>query len=190
MNIIGEPTTVMFRKIDMIDSLPHIMSYAGRSARRNGDMSIWTSLLSRGDAVYLTDSLSLFRQHAAQVQKDPNFRQDAVKAWFELKGLAERSGLLDEAYLTHAVDLTVGTDLAAGEALFTQGDLPAAVAVFEAALITDPTCARARGDLACALWELGLHGRGLFEGVLASAADPHNEALALNLQDMLLVGAN
>jgi len=187
MNLIGEPTTVMFRKDDLTDSRPHLMSFAGNVARKNGDMSTWTSLLSRGDAVYLTESLSYFRQHEAQVQRDPEFHREAVLAWYELRDQATAVGLLDATHLKApgAVDLLETRGVSEGEALFSTNEVDAAVSVFRAILQRDPGHTRARGNLACAHWAAGRQAEALVEGVLAHAAAPGDETLALNLQDML-----
>ena len=55
-------------------------------------MVMWSALLMKGDAVYLTESLSAFRIHAAQRQQDPTMAQrniDSIRelqaAWLELK---------------------------------------------------------------------------------------------------------
>jgi glycosyltransferase involved in cell wall biosynthesis len=189
-NLIGEPTTVMFRKNDMAASQPHLMSYAGEPARRNGDMSIWSSLLSRGDAVYLVDALSEFRIHDAQVQKDPVFHAEAVQAWTELQDAARRTGLLDDdaaAEIT-SVDLLENRDQSVGEAMFQSGNAPYAATIFQRALRWRPTDIRARGNLACACWEAGQRQNALIECVLAHCCEPGDDTVSLNLQDMLAAG--
>ena len=192
VNQIGEPTTVMFRKSDMADSEPHLMSYAGLSAHRNGDMSIWTSLLSRGDAVFLTEALSSFRQHGSQVQKGEDFQREAVAAWLALRVQAKRTGLWDEAgtLLNKVQPLpTAEEQTGDGEALFAAGDSKGAATVFEALLERDPSDAQTRGNLACAYWELGQREDALLQGTLACCNDPKNETTLLNLQDMMAANA-
>ncbi len=97
-NLVGEPSTVMFRRADLADNRPHPMSYHDRSARRNGDMSMWTTLLARGDAAWFAAPLSSFRQHADQVQKSDVFLQEARLAWVELVQDARATGLLAPRY--------------------------------------------------------------------------------------------
>jgi hypothetical protein len=53
---------------------------------------MWSALLLKGDAVYLTESLSAFRIHAAQRQQDPAMAERNIAsirslqaAWLELK---------------------------------------------------------------------------------------------------------
>ena len=173
----------------MADSEPHLMSFAGQAAHRNGDLSIWTSLLSRGDAVCLADPLSSFRQHASQVQKDGGFRTEAMKAWVMLKEAATATGLLSRFnLLEHDLQpLVAAGDLQAGENLFQAGSVAEAAAIFAALVREEPQHALARGNLACALWQSGAAREALLEATLACCVDPEAETLALNLQDMLAV---
>jgi hypothetical protein len=46
---------------------------------------MWSALLLKGDAVYLTESLSAFRIHAAQRQHDPEMAQRNVASIRELQ---------------------------------------------------------------------------------------------------------
>jgi len=186
-NRLGEPTTVMFRKADMAASQPHLMSYAGQSARRNGDMSIWTSLLSRGDAVVLAEAMSEFRVHVNQVQKDPVFHDEAVLAWTELQAAARRTGLMIDgsADSLAALEIEGRSDLACGEETFRAGGMSDAATIFRRRLWLDPTDSKARGNLACAYWEAGQQQLAVVECVLAHCCEPGDETIALNLQDML-----
>jgi len=192
INVIGEPTTVMFRKKDMTENQTHLMSFAGQSARRNGDMSIWTSLLSRGDAVYLHDGLSDFRQHDLQVQRDPEFQKEALKAWHELGESAKCTGLVSDPKMlrTPAVNLECTDTVTDGETLFAADNFVAAVEVFAAVLKREPNDSLTRGNMACAYWELGQHNRALVEIVLAHCNAPDDENIALNLHDMLGVASS
>ncbi|SCM92590.1 Glycosyltransferase, group 2 family [Bacillus cereus] len=62
-NIIGEPTTVLFRKQLLTEPFGTLNE---RSYSCSVDMASWISLLSKGDAVYITEPLSSFRFHAGQ----------------------------------------------------------------------------------------------------------------------------
>ncbi len=191
LNSIGEPTTAMFRKGDMADSRPHLMSYAGKSGKRNGDMFIWTSLLSRGDAVYLTDSLSDFRQHEGQVQKDPVFQVEAVEAWEDLFSDAERTGMMGYVYNIDGVSvgLDVSGEVTVGEDLFCDGHTLKAIDVFAKAVCLEPANTQARSNLACACWRMRWEQRAVTECMVAHCCDPSDETIALNLQEMLPVNA-
>ncbi len=62
-NIIGEPTTVLFRKHLLAEPFGTLN---GRKYGCSVDMASWISLLSRGDAMYITEPLSSFRLHTGQ----------------------------------------------------------------------------------------------------------------------------
>ncbi|MES5895314.1 glycosyltransferase [Bacillus cereus group sp. RP43] len=62
-NIIGEPTTALFRKKFLTEPFGTLK---GRQYACSVDMASWISLLSKGDAVYISDPLSQFRYHAGQ----------------------------------------------------------------------------------------------------------------------------
>lgn len=72
LNFIGEPSTPMFRRADVQHLRPHAFSMAGVEVRFECDVALWASLLSQGDFVYLTDTLSLFRRHGEQAQLQPD----------------------------------------------------------------------------------------------------------------------
>lgn len=62
-NILGEPTTVLFRKNDLEESFG---VFCGREYGCNVDLASWLNLLSVGHAVYITERLSSFRIHDGQ----------------------------------------------------------------------------------------------------------------------------
>ena len=92
-NVIGEPTTCLFRRGDAADALPVLMSFGGRRALTNGDMSLWCHLLSKGDLVLLREPLSSFRQRTSQTCRSERHRADAQRAWDLLGQDALRLGL-------------------------------------------------------------------------------------------------
>lgn len=66
-NFIGEPTTAMFRKKDVV-------TYGvleGRQFYALVDIASWLHLLSIGNLVYISDTLSYFRMHKQQNTKKP-----------------------------------------------------------------------------------------------------------------------
>lgn len=63
LNVIGEPTTVLFRKKDLTN--PYGV-YKGKQYSLINDLGAWLSLLSKGKAVYISDALSYFRLHSDQ----------------------------------------------------------------------------------------------------------------------------
>ena len=70
LNIVGEPSTVLFRKSDLADQAPEYFRFHGADGRGVIDMTMWSALLLKGDAVYLDDRLSSFRIHGGQQQHD------------------------------------------------------------------------------------------------------------------------
>ena len=96
VNFIGEPTTTLFRRADLAGTEPNIFSFGGRAALRNGDVTMWVNLLSKGDLAYLTDTLSYFRMHPAQRQTEADYLSEADNAWRQIQFDAQRMGLLGQ----------------------------------------------------------------------------------------------
>lgn len=93
INFIGEPTTVLFRKADLINTKPDIFSFGNRTALRNIDVTMWVNLLSKGDLIYLTKPLSRFRMHNAQRQNEPEYLEKVIEAWDQILFDCQRMGL-------------------------------------------------------------------------------------------------
>ncbi len=110
INFIGEPSSVMFRKSDLKDNIPHVMSYADREAPANGDVYMWVYLLGKGYGVYLTETLSAFRRHDEQVQKQASFLKRAARGWRQLQEDTQRLGIGDasDAHILHVRSLRAG----------------------------------------------------------------------------------
>jgi glycosyltransferase involved in cell wall biosynthesis len=96
LNTIGEPSTTLFRKSDFSDAAAGYFHFDGAPGRGVIDMVMWASLLLKGNAVYLRQSLSSFRNHPLQRQRDPLMVQrtiDSIRrlqaAWLAF-GLHER----------------------------------------------------------------------------------------------------
>ena len=92
LNTIGEPSTVLFRKADLLDQAPKYFRFDGVAGHGIVDMVTWAALLLKGDAVYLHQALSCFRIHAGQRQRDPEKAQrnvDSIRAlqaaWLDLR---------------------------------------------------------------------------------------------------------
>ncbi len=62
-NFIGEPTTAMFRKKDLIEPFG---TFAGRRYGSNVDLAAWFVLMNQGKGFYIADTLSFFRIHQGQ----------------------------------------------------------------------------------------------------------------------------
>lgn len=85
-NFIGEPTTVLFKKSSLDVG---IGEYFNHKYLNLIDFATWLSLLSKGDAVYITDTLSYFRQHP---------EQNSHKQDIHLSGISEWKAIIDDSY--------------------------------------------------------------------------------------------
>ena len=68
MNLIGEPTTVMFRRRDVVLEPGGLFRWGGDDYHCLADLSLWLRLLARGAAFYCAQGLSEFRVHSGQEQ--------------------------------------------------------------------------------------------------------------------------
>lgn len=93
LNYIGEPSTAMFRRADLAGTTPHIFAVAGVETRSNIDVSMWCTLLAKGDLVYLPETLSYFRIHDAQDQHDPVMKEHGRNAWEWIRRVGLHLGL-------------------------------------------------------------------------------------------------
>jgi glycosyltransferase involved in cell wall biosynthesis len=69
LNLIGEPTTAMFRKADLTLEGETIFHWGGKDYHCLADLALWLRLLSRGLAYYDASALSEYRVHAGQEQE-------------------------------------------------------------------------------------------------------------------------
>jgi glycosyltransferase involved in cell wall biosynthesis len=93
LNVIGEPSTTLFRKGDLMDQAPDYFRFNGVEGHGVIDMVMWCALLLRGDAVYLRDSLSFFRIHPGQRQQDPAKTQRNIDSMRSLRSAWQALGL-------------------------------------------------------------------------------------------------
>ena len=85
LNMIGEPSTVLFRKSDLEDQRPDFFNFEGAYGRGVIDMVMWTALLLKGDAAYLVQPASAFRIHQSQRQHDPAVAKRSIDSIRELQ---------------------------------------------------------------------------------------------------------
>jgi glycosyltransferase involved in cell wall biosynthesis len=85
LNIIGEPSTALFRKSDIEDQRPAFFNFDGAYGHGVIDMVMWTALLLKGDAVYLLEPQSAFRIHPGQRQHDPTVARRTINSIRELQ---------------------------------------------------------------------------------------------------------
>ncbi|MDO3678808.1 glycosyltransferase [Paenibacillus ehimensis] len=93
LNVIGEASTVMFRKNDLRE---RIGFYRGKNSIM-GDISSWISLLSLGKAVYIAETLNYFRMHKEQIgQNSSKTLVPAIKDWLTLINDSREDGFLKD----------------------------------------------------------------------------------------------
>jgi glycosyltransferase involved in cell wall biosynthesis len=104
VNFIGEPTTAMFRKADVMLEDHLLFRWGGRDFHCLADLGLWLRLLSQGLAYYVAAPLSEFRIHEGQEQLREGVRigclmerlwlyQEARKAGFLASVEAQRAAL-------------------------------------------------------------------------------------------------
>ena len=101
-NVIGEPTTVMFRKRDVELDPSGMFTWDGRRYHCLADLSLWIRLLARGPAFYQASALSQFRIHAGQEQAEARMEVECIAERIDLAHQARQSGFLREPRLFRA----------------------------------------------------------------------------------------
>jgi len=87
MNFIGEPSTVLLRRTDLLGVQPNIWSLNGVTIRAISDLAIYVNVLRLGGQLaYLINPLSCFRLHAEQNQKDSELIAQAPRDYLEFTG--------------------------------------------------------------------------------------------------------
>lgn len=81
-NIIGEPTSVLFRKKDVLRN--GFGKYCNKQYLTLEDVATWISLLQNGDIAYIAEPLSYFRIHSGQNENKPELMIRGVLEWFNL----------------------------------------------------------------------------------------------------------
>ena len=94
MNLIGEPTTVMFRRSAFVPEAGALFRWDGRDYHCLADVSVWLRLLSRGLAYYGAGALSEFRVHGGQEQRKEGVRLSCLTEWLGLVRSARSLGFL------------------------------------------------------------------------------------------------
>ncbi|MBD3418918.1 MAG: glycosyltransferase [Chitinivibrionales bacterium] len=93
-NFVGEPTSTLFRRRDVLKFNPLLVGFAGRDPIRNCDMALWITLLSQGDLCYLAETMSSFRTHPGQRQNDVSYRERIRDAVMQFRDGARILGCL------------------------------------------------------------------------------------------------
>lgn len=98
LNFVGEPTTTLFRKTDILELKPDFFCIDKQRMQGISDIALWLNLLTKGNAIYLTDVLSYFRCHPDQVQvADIDKMQQSIQlGWYTITQSWQRRGLLQD----------------------------------------------------------------------------------------------
>ena len=94
LNVIGEPSTVMFRRADVVVESGGLFTWGGKSYRCLADLSLWLRLLAKGRAFWCATPLSDYRVHAEQEQRRGGI--DCITERFDLAKQAREAGFLGE----------------------------------------------------------------------------------------------
>lgn len=104
LNLIGEPTTAMFRKRDVELEAGGIFTWGGRDYHCLADLALWLRLLARGHCFYQAVALSDYRIHAGQQQASEAMDVACIAERFELARQARTAGFLrDDAHFRAAL---------------------------------------------------------------------------------------
>lgn len=90
-NWVGEPTTPLFRKRDLIAPFG---VFSNRLYRSGVDIAAWLNLLKKGNLVYIPDPLSQLRLHSNNISKDTNMRLNAIQDLIHLLFHCRNHGFL------------------------------------------------------------------------------------------------
>ncbi|BFT71150.1 glycosyltransferase family 2 protein [Paenibacillus sp. P36] len=93
-NYIGEPTTVLFRKSDLLEPFG---TFGGKQAYNNVDVASWIALLVNKDAVFLEEPLSSFRKHPTQLTNTLLSRMGCQCDWIDATLLAKKQRIFDDS---------------------------------------------------------------------------------------------
>jgi glycosyltransferase involved in cell wall biosynthesis len=89
-NYIGEPTTPLFRKKDLKEPFGTFLGYQAMSSV---DAASWMSLLTKKNAVYLSEPLSSFRKHSGRLAKSKLYPMARICDWIVFTVITRENGL-------------------------------------------------------------------------------------------------
>ena len=102
LNMLGEPTTALFRKRDVSLEAGDLFTWGATRYHVLADLSLWLRLLARGTAFYQAPVLSEFRMHAGQEQAGAAMDVASVVERLHLARQARRAGFVAHAALYQA----------------------------------------------------------------------------------------
>lgn len=92
LNIIGEPTTIMFKRKDANKFSYGIFHFNNKKSYGSVDIFIGLNLLSIGNAVYIAKPLSYFRENKGQLSKNHKVAFRGMVGWFYVLKNAKKMG--------------------------------------------------------------------------------------------------
>lgn len=101
VNMIGEPTTVMFRRSDVALEEGSLFRWGGHDYHCLADLSVWLRLLAKGPLFYFASALSEFRIHAAQEQHREGVRVACLVERLWIVREARKAGFLASKQVMH-----------------------------------------------------------------------------------------
>jgi hypothetical protein len=95
LNLIGEPTTVMFRRRDLDPEVGGIFTWGSHTYHCLADLSLWLRLLAKGSAFYCATPLSEYRVHRSQEQRSGEMGIKCITERLDLARDARAAGFLE-----------------------------------------------------------------------------------------------
>lgn len=110
INLVGEPSSGMFRKSDVFLQSGTLFRIQHQEYTCLADLVLWLRLLARGDMAYFAKPLSYIRTHGAQLQQSDEVAARCVTERFYLPRDAQTIGFLKDEK-QYALALQNGADL-------------------------------------------------------------------------------
>lgn len=96
LNLIGEPSTVLFRRADVEPEGGSLFRWSGVDFHCYADLALWLRLLARGSAYYHAAALSQYRVHPGQEQRRGEVAISCLRERIPLVRRARAAGFLSE----------------------------------------------------------------------------------------------
>jgi glycosyltransferase involved in cell wall biosynthesis/tetratricopeptide (TPR) repeat protein len=96
VNFVGEPSTPLFRRADLLNESGDILSYCGERITFVNDIAMWLTILHHGDAAFLIEQLSGQRVHSGQNQNATELQDQSLGHFKNLCEIAKNHGVIDD----------------------------------------------------------------------------------------------
>lgn len=94
INVIGEPTTVLFKKKYLKKN--EYGFFHGERIKAVSDLANWMNMLNYGDMIYLSEELSSFRVNKNQNSNKIDVKAESLIGWYKLIEKSYLTGLVNE----------------------------------------------------------------------------------------------